>query len=1164
MRTSLEVLAQTWPRSGRPTRRWEAAALTFGLLCLSTGGCARFSRSAPNGPLTTVEQVRQLTPAAVGAQVPVHLHGTVTYVGGAFALVFLQDATGAVRLENMPPGTERGDSVDLQGTVLSGGSDADVTCRSMRIVDRRSPLPAPARPSAEDLASGRLQYRYVEIEGVVRSATIDHGGWFSLILHAFGRDLRVAVRNQSAFNDRSLVDAEVRARGDLFTSLDASGVAVGEKLWVEAIENIEVVKPAPTAANVPVTTVGSVLSTDRTRLSGHRIRLHGSVSLEEGTLTLRDSTGAMPLYPAPSESIETGRAFDVWCFEGEAHGAPVLTSCAVLDLAPERQNPAPLPLLTTVRQIRELSEDQARLAYRVHLRAVVTYRNPVTTRTFIQDQTGGIYLASLAQLPPGLRAGDLAELEGVTFPGQFAPVVGAISVRVIGRQAMPEPLRVDMEQLFTGIGDSAWVEADGVVHSIGWEEGHPTLGVSWGIHQFSANVYGSTKLPDSLLDSHVHIQGVCGSRFNFRRQILGIQLFVPDASFIRVEGGAPHAPPLVAIDQLLQFSPSSHLGERDRIRGVVILTQPTGPTYVSDSTGGVLIQNHQAVALQVGDSVEVTGLPVAVPGLFNPVLRDADISKLGHPGPLDPLLVTASDIVDEGYDAQLVQLDAVLVNQGAAKGSQTLVLQAGNRLFEARIDKQPLPALEKGSLLRVTGITAIQTYESRQTLMPLLPRTFSILLRNRDDILVLRSGPWWTADRTFRVLGLACFVALLAFTWIAVLRRRVRQQTGELRRSRQMLQLVLDNVPQRVFWKDRAGRYLGCNKAFASDAGVPTPQDIVGKTVYDVFHEREPADVHAAYDRQVLETGQATSAYEETMVFADGTEHCARVTKVPLPGSVGGVIGVLGTYEDITESRAAEEKVRRFSTELAETNEELRRFTQIVSHDLRAPLVSLYGFSAELRGAIDTLRESEEALLANLPEPKRAAVTQALQETIPEDLGFIESSVTRMDHLTGALLKLSRAGHREFHMEELDAGALVQETVGSLAHQIQSRNIALEIGPLPRITSDRAAIEQIFGNLLDNAIKYLDPQRPGRIEVSAEEMADAAVFHVRDTGRGIAEEDMDKVFAPFRRAGAEDVPGEGMGLAFVRTLLHRLGGRIECHSQLGVGTTFSFTLPRVS
>ena len=468
-----------------------------------------------------------------------------------------------------------------------------------------------------------------------------------------------------------------------------------------------------------------------------------------------------------------------------------------------------------------------------------------------------------------------------------------------------------------------------------------------------------------------------------------------------------------------------------------------------------------------------------------------------------------------------------------------------------------MPAVRNGSLVRVVGIVAYDAPGRRS-----VPRGFTILLRSAADAMVLRDAPWWTRERILLLAGILAAMMLSAFTWVTVLHGRVRQQTAELRGSRQMLQLVLDHVPQRVFWKDSQGRYLGCNKAFAGDVGVPTPQDVVGKTPHDVPHWSATADPNLADDRQVMETGVAKLGYETITVLADGRRLCLRASKVPLPGSIGGVIGILGTYEDITESKRTAEKLERYSVELAETNEELRRFTQIVSHDLRAPLVSLKGFSTDLRQSIDTLRASEEAMLANLPEPTRAAVAQALQEAIPEDLGFIESSATRMDHLTGALLQLSRAGHRELHMEELDTGLLLQETSRTLAHQIESHSIAVKTGPLPRITSDRTAIEQIFGNLLDNAIKYLDPNRPGLIEVSAEENADATVFHVRDNGRGIAEDDMDKVFAPFRRAGVQDVPGEGMGLAFVQTLLHRLGGRIECHSQLGVGTTLSFTLPK--
>jgi PAS domain S-box-containing protein len=666
----------------------------------------------------------------------------------------------------------------------------------------------------------------------------------------------------------------------------------------------------------------------------------------------------------------------------------------------------------------------------------------------------------------------------------------------------------------------------------------------------------TSELPHGLLYSHVRFQGVLAPIFNRKRQLVAVAVRVPEPKFIQVEASAAVPPAPLNIVQLRQYSPGSGLDQVSRVRGTVTLTHPTGPTYISDATGSVAIDNHAPSQLAIGDLVEATGFAEA--DALNPVLKDADLVKLGHAAEPRAPLSTITEILEDRWDPRLVAVDGFLVDTVTAGADRRLVLQAGGTLFNARMEGDRLPAPRNGSLIRVTGIVSYDAPGRRS-----VPRGFTILLRSAADVVVLRDAPWWTTERTFQLVGILAAMALLAFAWIVVLRRRVRQQTAELRGSRQMLQLVLDYIPQRVFWKDREGRYLGCNKAFASDAGAATPQDVVGKTVHDVSQESATGDLHTDYDRQVIETGQATIGYETPMVFRDGTQRYVRVSKVPLPGSTGGVIGVLGTYEDITENKRAEEKVHRFSAELAETNEELRRFTNIVSHDLRAPLVSLKGFSAELRQSIETLRKAAETFLANLEEPERAAVAQALQETIPEDLGFIESSVTRIDHLTAALLRLSRVGHREFNIEELDAGTLVQEIVGSLAHQIQSRNIALEIGPLPRIASDRTAIEQIFGNLLDNAIKYLDPQRPQRIEVSAEETAGAAIFHVRDTGRGIAEGEMDNVFAPFRRAGLQDVPGEGMGLAFVKALLHRLGGRIECHSQLGVGTTFSFMLPKV-
>jgi len=278
-----------------------------------------------------------------------------------------------------------------------------------------------------------------------------------------------------------------------------------------------------------------------------------------------------------------------------------------------------------------------------------------------------------------------------------------------------------------------------------------------------------------------------------------------------------------------------------------------------------------------------------------------------------------------------------------------------------------------------------------------------------------------------------------------------------------------------------------------------------------------------------------------------------------------------GIVHDLTARVQAEEALRRArnelevrvqerTAELTTANEEIKRFAYIVSHDLRAPLINLKGFASELRTACDVLQAALPATLPHLEALQRADVVRALDQDIPEALSFIETSVTRMDHLIRAILHLSRLGRRDLHWEPLDMRALVQGTVQMLAHQIARRQVQVTVEPLPTVLADRIAMEQIMGNLLANAVAYLDPDRPGEVVVTGEHRPEVSVFHVRDNGRGIAAEDIPKVFEPFRRVGKQDVPGEGMGLAYVRMLVRRHGGEIWCHSTPGVGTTFTFTI----
>lgn len=261
------------------------------------------------------------------------------------------------------------------------------------------------------------------------------------------------------------------------------------------------------------------------------------------------------------------------------------------------------------------------------------------------------------------------------------------------------------------------------------------------------------------------------------------------------------------------------------------------------------------------------------------------------------------------------------------------------------------------------------------------------------------------------------------------------------------------------------------------------------------------------------------------------------------------------------ELAAAKEISERYAEDLQLMNEEVKNFAYIVSHDLRAPLVNIKGFSVELRGALKEIVPLIEKGKSVLSDRELQSLGEALDQDVPEALEFIESSVNRMDSLINAILKLSRLGRRDLKMERIDVAGIVQSILKTLGHQLEAGKVTVSVAALPEVTSDKTAIEQIVGNLLDNALKYLDRSRAGQLEISAESGVHETTFKFRDNGRGIAAEDMGKVFEIFRRAGKQDMPGEGMGLAYVKTLVRRLGGRIWCESELGAGTLFCFTIP---
>jgi signal transduction histidine kinase len=255
-----------------------------------------------------------------------------------------------------------------------------------------------------------------------------------------------------------------------------------------------------------------------------------------------------------------------------------------------------------------------------------------------------------------------------------------------------------------------------------------------------------------------------------------------------------------------------------------------------------------------------------------------------------------------------------------------------------------------------------------------------------------------------------------------------------------------------------------------------------------------------------------------------------------------------------------EQRVRERTAEIQEANDEIQKFAYVVSHDLRSPLVNIMGFTNEL----DMIRAEYAALHASNADPQATPPRGIAQidADFVESLDFIKQSTAKMDRLINAVLKLARSGQRQFQYEQLDTTAIVQGIATTLTHQTIASNAEIVIEPLPALVGDRLSVDQIFANLLDNALKYLDPARQGRIVVRGKAVHNLVRFDVQDNGRGIDAADLQRIFELFRRAGTQDQPGEGIGLAHIRALIRRLGGRIACQSELGKGTTFSVWLPQ--
>ncbi|MGD0201966.1 MAG: hypothetical protein ABSD27_14585, partial [Bryobacteraceae bacterium] len=346
--------------------------------------------------------------------------------------------------------------------------------------------------------------------------------------------------------------------------------------------------------------------------------------------------------------------------------------------------PAGLPTLTRVEQIDALLPGPIP-AYRVHLRGVVTFVDPASWFLFVQDETAGVYVMVLPDLPPNLTAGMEVEVRGRASIGRFAPIIADPKVIILGPGQFPIPKRLPEDEIIAGRFDSEWVEVEGIVRRVeGPQYGRADLVLATGSERLSVRLpWPHTRaLPLDLVDARVRVHGVYGVLSNQLRQLTGIQILVPGWEHVSVIERAPHGPAGLRpqpIHGLLQYSATASLRHRFKISGAVTYAS-ADTVFIQDATGGLMVRTAGGPRVRVGDRVEALGF-ISAPTL-SPVLEDAVLRVTGREA-LEPREITAADAAAGLCRDHLVRIESLVLDTAASLSDYTLVLQAEKLVFNA-------------------------------------------------------------------------------------------------------------------------------------------------------------------------------------------------------------------------------------------------------------------------------------------------------------------------------------------------------------------------------------------------------------------------------------------------------------------------------------------------
>ena len=590
---------------------------------------------------------------------------------------------------------------------------------------------------------------------------------------------------------------------------------------------------------------------------------------------------------------------------------------------------------------------------------------------------------------------------------------------------------------------------------------------------------------------------------------------------------------------------------RAQLRGTVIYVYPEASFHMQDSTAGLLVSSPTNIIMELGDVIEVTGS--AVLGGFSPILKQESIRKSGRGAIPQPINTSAKEIMSGKHDMRLVTLKATLLDTTrTASGTIVLRLLDETIPLSAELDANEMPdqwgALMSHSYIQITGVCSIGG-DSKHV------RSFRILLRSPKDLLILKAPPWWNFNRTMRVVIVLGILILGGLVWVAALNHQVRQQTRELRkRFEREAELedqyhdLFENAQELIVTLDASGKFVSLNKATERTLSI-SRYDAVSKNFADFVVPEQRERFLQFIGDAARQNSSKLGEFEvrSTNLRPASLELSCHVMNRPAAQPELQVIA-----RDITERKRAEAEIHRLThflenrvaertAQLEAANKELEAFSYSVSHDLRAPLRAIDGFSKIL----------QEENLANADE-----------DTI-HLLDGIQKNAKRMAQLIDDLLQFSRITRSSIVSAEVNLEELFRTVYEEQKALQPDRPVEITINKLPTVKCDSAMLRQVAENLISNALKYSRGRDVSKIEVGAREEKDDHIIYVKDNGVGFDMRYADKLFQVFQRLHSDkEFEGTGVGLAIVQRIVNRHGGRIWAEAQPGKGATFFFTLPK--